>query len=177
MQPALLSHLTVDCDSIAEIEPAISFECLVEGKKLLANITHVEDNGEQFIYRISFSDGYVASFVAPMQGGKWQDKNLASPYAKAIADDLNAFCGFLPSRPPLCLRLKGEKESFNVWVVPFVFKADHYSVFYKGDYHFDVRRTGVWEASSVRTDAIINREIASIVCKNLGKQVLQPELF
>lgn len=177
MQPTFLSNLTVDCDNITPLVPVIEFDCVVDGKKLSAKITHHEDNGLQFIYHISFSDGYSASFVAPIQGGKWQDESLASPYAKAIADDLNAFCGFFPTKPPICIRLKSEKEAFNVWVVPHVFKAQQYSVFYKGDYRFDVRKLSIWEANTVRTYGDVNREIAALVCKNIEKRLLQLQLF
>lgn len=177
MQPVLLSHLTVDCEKIIKISPAIEFECVVEGKNLKAKLTHQEDNGLQFIYHISFSDGHTALFVAPIHGGKWQDENFASPYARAIEDDLNAFSGFLPSKPPFCIRLKGSREAFNVWVLPHVFKPHHYSVSYLGDYRFDLRKTRLWEASSVRTDTSINEEIASIVCKSIEQRIVQPQLF
>lgn len=172
-----LSHLTVNCDTVTDILYAIEFTCVVEGKKLLASITHQEDNGVQFIYRIRFSDGHTASFVAPMQGGKWHHENFASPYAKAIQDDLNAVCGFLPGKPPFCIRLKGEKDAFNVWVVPHVYKPFHYAVFYKGDYQFDVRKTKVWEANSVRENSYINQEIAAIVCRNVEEKLGQPQLW
>lgn len=177
MQLPLLSELTVNCDAVTKIFPAIEFECVMEGKSLVAKLTHQEDNGFQFIYHISFSDGHSASFVAPMQAGNWHQEDFASPYAKAIRDDLDAICGFLPARPPICIRLKGEKEPFNVWVVPHVYKAFHYSVFYKGDYQFDVRRAKVWEAKSVRDNSYINGEIASLVCRNIEKRLLQPELL
>ncbi len=177
MQTTVDKQLTVDCEKITQIFPAIEFECMVEGKKLLAKITHQEDNGIQFIYHISFSDGYTASFVAPIQAGSWYDEKLASPYATAIKNDLNAFCGFLPAKPPFCIRLKSERESFNVWIVPHVRKALHYGVFYKGDYRFDVRKEGKWEANSLRENSFINDEIAAIVCQNIEKRMLQPVLF
>lgn len=176
MQTAREKRFTVDCENIIRIDPAISFECQVHGKRLLANITHQEDNGLQFIYHISFSDGHAATFVAPIEGGKWYDEKLASPYAQAIKDDLNAFCGFLPAKPPVCIRLKSNREAFNVWIVPQV-KPLHYTVFYKGDYRFDVRKSGGWEANSVREGSIIDDEIAAIVCQNIDRRILQPTLF
>lgn len=177
MQTTVVDLLTVDCENITTIDPEIVFDCEVEGKKLKAKITHQEDNGLQFIYHIHFSDGHSASFVAPIEGGKWYDEKLASPYAKAIRNDLNAFCGFLPAKPPICVRLKSEKESFNVWVVPHVMKALHYGVFYKGDYRFDVRKINGWEANSVREGSVIDGEIAAIVCQNIEQRILQPQLF
>jgi hypothetical protein len=171
MQSTTLSSLTVEGKNIRPLYPSISFDCVVEGKKIKAKITHQEDNSFQFIYHIAFSDGYAASFVAPLEGGKWHDESLASPYAKAIASDLNAFCGFLPSKPPFCIRLKSEKEAFNVWVVPHVYKTNRYAVYYKDDYRFDVRnKKGVWEASSVRTNSDIDGEIAALVCKNIDQR-------
>ena len=177
MQLPLLSELTVSCDTITEISPAIEFETVVEGKRVKASITHQEDNGLQFIYRITFSDGYSASFVAPMQAGQWHNEELASPYAKAVRDDLNAICGFLPGKPAFCIRLKSEKEAFNVWIVPHVFKPRHYTVFYKGDYRFDLRKDKVWQAKSVRENSDINQEIAALVCRNIDERILQPELW
>jgi hypothetical protein len=174
MQVPRLSELSVHCDKITPIEPAILFECTVEGKKLKAKITHQEDNGLQFIYHIAFSDGHKAAFVAPMEGGRWHDETLASPYAKAIHDDLNAVCGFLPRKPPFCIRLKSEKESFNVWVVPYITRENQYSVFYKGDYRFDVRKAKLWEAKSVRENSFIDQEIASIVCRNIDSRKMLP---
>lgn len=177
MQISLLSDVTVNCESIIAIEPPVEFDCVVEGKKLKAKITHQEDNGIQFIYHIAFSDGHTASFVASIQGGTWNDGSFASAYAKAIHDDLNAFCGFVPRKPPIAIRLKGEQGAFNVWVVPHVFKPQHYYVFYKGDYRFEVRKTKVWEAKTVREGTVINQEIAAIVCKNVEQRLLQPQLL
>ncbi|HEV7334133.1 MAG TPA: hypothetical protein VGN63_24080 [Flavisolibacter sp.] len=177
MQSTVENLFTVDCENITRIDPAIEFECRIDTKKLTAKITHQEDNGFQFIYHISFSDGHAASFVAPIEGGKWYDEKLASPYAKAIKDDLNAFCGFLPAKPPVCIRLKSERESFNVWIVPHVMKPLHYSIFYKGDYRFDVRKGANWEANSVRDSSVIDGEIAAIVCQNIDRRILQPILF
>lgn len=170
MQTPFLSDFTVNCDAIKELFPPIDFYCVVEGKTLKASITHVEDNGLQFIYRIGFSDGHTASFVASMEGDKWHDDKFASPYAKAIHDDLNAFCGFSAKKPPFAIRLKSEKEAFNVWIVPHLFKAFHYTVFYKGDYRFDLRRTNGWEAQSVREASSIDHEIAALVCKNIEQR-------
>ena len=177
MQNPLLSTITVNCESITPILPPVQFDCIVDGKKLKAKITHQEDNGFQFIYHIAFSDGHAACFVASMQGGKWNDGTFASAYAKAIHDDLNAFCGFLPRKPPIAICLKTEQEAFNVWVVPHVFKAQHYYVFYKGDYRFEVRKTKVWEAKTVREGTLINQEIAAIVCRNIEQRLLQPQLL
>lgn len=177
MQTTQEKRFTVDCENIIRIDPAITFECQVDGKRLLAKITYQEDNGIQYIYHISFSDGHAASFVAPIEGGKWYDEKLASPYAKAIKDDLNAFCGFLPSKPPVCIRLKSNREAFNVWIVPQVMKSLHYTIFYKGDYRFDVRKGNGWEANSVRENSIIDKEIAAIVCQNIDQRILQPVLF
>lgn len=170
MQISLLHQMSVRCDNITQLEPAIPFDCVVEGKKLRATVTHVEDNGQQFIYRIRFSDGHAASFVAPMEAGQWLNESLASPYARAIADDLNAFCGFMPPKPPFCIRLKSETEAFNVWVLPHVLRNGQYSVYYKGDYRFDVRKVKTWEAKSVRENSDINQEIASIVCRNIDER-------
>jgi hypothetical protein len=177
MQLPILSHLSVHCEKVTPLEPVITFDCLVEGKKLKASITHQEDNGLQFIYHISFSNGHSASFVAPLEAGAWHDEKLASPYAKAIEQDLQAFCGFLPQKPPFAIRLKSEKESFNVWVVPHVYKRDYYTIFYKGQYRFDIRRTGQWEAKSVREGHFIDDEIAAIVCRNLGQRSPQLQLL
>lgn len=177
MQLPLLSNMAVSCDKITPLDPPIAFDCIVEGKKLKATITHQEDNGVQFIYHISFSDGYAATFVAPMEAGAWHDEVLASPYAKAIQDDLNAFCGFLPQKQPFAIRLKSEKEAFNVWIVPHVFKRHHYAIFYKGKYRFDLRKTKVWEAKSVREGHFIDEEIAAISCRNIEQRILQPQLL
>ncbi|MBB1284304.1 hypothetical protein HRH25_07970 [Flavisolibacter sp. BT320] len=178
MQTTHEKRFTVECEYITPINPVIAFECQVDGKRLQAKITHQEDNGIQFIYHISFSDGHAATFVAPMEGGKWYDEKLASPHAKAIKDDLNAFFGFLPSKPPVCIRLKSNREAFNVWIVPQIRKSLHYNVFYKGDYRFDVRKgNNGWEANSVREGSFIDSEIAAIVCQNIDQRILQPELF
>jgi hypothetical protein len=177
MQLPLLSHVSVRCETVTPIIPAISFDCMVEGKKLKATITHQEDNGLQFIYHISFSDGYSATFVAPLEAGAWHEEGLASPYAKAIGLDLQAFCGFLPQKPPFAIRLKSERESFNIWVVPHVYKAGHYTIFYKGEYRFDLRRTKQWEAKSVRENNFIDDEIAAIICRNISQRSPQLQLL
>jgi hypothetical protein len=177
MQFPLLSNLAVSCDKITPLEPAVPFDCVVDGKKLKATITHQEDNGIQFIYHISFSDGYTATFVAPLEAGSWHEEALASPYAMAIRDDLNAFCGFLPQKPPIAIRLKSHKEAFNVWVVPHIYTQHQYAVFYKGTYRFDLRNTKIWEAKSVREGHFIDEEIASLVCRNIEQRMMQPQLW
>jgi hypothetical protein len=177
MQLPLLGQLSVKCDTVTQLLPPIEFDCMVEGKKLKARITHQEDNGLQFIYHIAFSDGHSAAFVAPLEGGNWHSRDFASPYARAIQEDLHAFCGFVPTRPPFAIRLKSNKEAFNVWVVPHVAMSSHYAVFYKGDYQFDLRKTKQWEAKSVREISDINQEIALLVCKNIERRILQPQLF
>lgn len=177
MQLPLLSDVSVSNDRITPIEPAIPFDCVVEGKKLKAKITHQEDNGVQFIYHVSFSDGHKATFVAPTEAGAWHNEALASPYTKVIMDDLNSFSGFLPQKPPFAIRLKSEREAFNVWVVPHVNRQRYYAVFYKGEYRFDLRKAKQWEAKSVRDGNFIDQEIASIVCKNIELRILQPQLL
>lgn len=177
MQLPLLSNVSVSNERITPIIPAIIFDCEVDGKKKRARITHLEDNGIQFIYHISFSDGHAATFVAPQEAGAWHDDALASPYAKAIRNDLNAFSGFLPQKPPFAIRLKSEKEAFNVWIVPHVTRRQHFAVFYKGNYRFDLRKTKQWEAKSVREGSFIDQEIASIACKNIEQRILQPVLL
>lgn len=168
MQATLLSNMTVRCDRIVTVCPAIEFDCLIEGKKCRARITHIEDNGLQYIYHIGFSDGYSATFVASMESDKWLDDATSSKYALAIKDDLNAICGFSAKKPPFCIRLKNEKEdTFNVWIVPHGYKSYHYSVFYRGDYRFDVRKSKTWEARSVRENHDVNQQIAAIVCRNI----------
>jgi hypothetical protein len=112
-----------------------------------------------------------------LEAGAWHSETLASPYSKAIQDDLNAFSGFLPQKPPFAIRLRSEKEAFNVWVVPHVTRCLYYAVFYKGLYRFDLRRTKQWEAKSVREESFIDGEIASIVCKNIEQRILQPQLL
>lgn len=173
MQATLLGNMTVHCDAITAIHPAIVFDCVVEEKRLKATLTHQEDNGIHFIYHISFSDGYTAAFVASMESDKWLDDAPFSKYALAIKDDLNAICGFLPKKPPFCIRLKNEKgEAFNVWIVPHVYKSCHYSIYYRGDYRFDVRKANTWEVRSVRDNRNINQEIAAMVCKNIDQRML-----
>jgi hypothetical protein len=173
MQATLLGNMTVCCDNIVTIHPAIEFDCVVEGKKCKARITHQEDNRLQFIYHITFSDGYAASFVASIESDKWLDDAVSSKYAIAIKDDLNAICGFAPKKPPFCIRLKNDKEeAFNVWVVPHGFKPFHYSVFYRGDYRFDVRKSKSWEVRSVRENSDVNQQIATIVCRNIDQRVM-----
>jgi hypothetical protein len=175
MSAAIYSPVTVGCENIKQVVPAIEFFCDVDGRVLKASLTHVEDNGVQFIYHISFSDGHVGSFMAPLEAGRWYDEGLSSAYAKAIHDDLNAFCGFLLNKPPFCIRLKSEKEAFNVWIVPSR-KTAHYSVYYKGDYRFELRKKDCWEVNSVREGAFIDEAIASIVCKNIDRRI-SPLLF
>jgi hypothetical protein len=177
MQLPLLSSVKVSCDTILPLTPTIFFDCQVDGKKLKAEITHQEDNGIQFLYHISFSDGHSATFVAPMEARAWHMDDLASPYANAIKDDLNAFFGFLPQKPPFPIRLKSDKEAFNVWIVPHVYQQHHYAIFYKGVYRFDLRKTSVWEAKSVREESFIDGEIASLVCKNIEQRIREQQLF
>lgn len=175
MQTSLFCKLVVSAENLIELPLPIAFDCMVKGKKLKASITHLEKNTAHYIYHISFSDGHTASFVAPREGGKWHDERFASPYARAIADDLNALCGFLPVKPPFSIRLKNDREAFNVWVVPYNSRDGYYSIFYKGHHQFDLRKTNVWEAKEAGKNADYNQEIAAIACKNIEQRMLQLE--
>jgi len=154
--------MPVTTNEVTAVVPTIAFPCSVKGKALTATLTHVEENDHHYIYHVSFSDGYSSQFLCLEDDcafGSWIDlkgesnRTRTDPcYAKAIADDLNALCGFsLNSEIHLIVLDLPHERNVNAWVLQDGSEPSIYSVYYKNDYRFTLERVGKsWKAYSRR---------------------------
>lgn len=154
--------------------PTIRFECQVSGKKLIAEVVTQVNNLTQFDFMARFSDGFEDIFQHDPTRGIWKAlRDKKSAYLRKIKDDLAALRFYQPNRHYLNFRHQVGQEPVNIWVFETLpedgFKV--YSVYYKGDYRFDMKKIfGVWYARSVRQDA---RPIDGILVDKIGEMIDQ----
>lgn len=155
--------------NLVEVVPHIEFDCTVNGKDLLATVTHKEDCGAQTSYLVCFSDGHQDLYVPgdeQVHEGFGRTKHLDA-YEEAVYDDLCVIPLLAEGASSLCLRVHEEgEESFNVWIRE---RKGYYSTFYKGQYQFTLcRHSGQWLASTIRKKGyVINQQLARLVSRHL----------
>lgn len=161
-------------NNLISIVPPIEFPCVVNGKRLVARITHEEDNPVSFAYYISFSDGYKASFFSiEHELGFYEEGKGYSDYAKAVAGDLKCIAGFRLDKELYCIPMGESGENKNIWIKQDSESELQYSVYSPGDettFRFCVikRESKGWIAGhpnpkEILTDA--DNILATKVCK------------
>jgi hypothetical protein len=144
MSNKFVSIQKIMSENLTHIVPPIEFPCTVNGKRLTAKITHEEDNPINFVYHVSFSDGYKSSFHSiEHELGFYEDGKGNSDYVKGIRADLKCICGFSLDRELYCLTMDESGEGYNVWI-----KQDDDSISYsiysaglKNHFRFKVKKT------------------------------------
>ena len=162
----------LNTNKITALVPSIDFPCVVNGKRLTASITHIEDNAYQAMFHIRFSDGYSSKFFAT--GGEhypWADESKSWDYVMAIESDLNAL-GILSPKQEVYLIVTDTlgKEDVNVWIKQSLTEPKKYSVYYLDDYRFTIERAkGGWNVYDIRNGRKqpIHSELAQMVCKHI----------
>lgn len=161
---------------MTEVTPHITFACIVNGTKLTASLTHLEDTGVLTLYHVSFSDGHRGAYApgdASMQGGTAQSRTR-DKYHAAIASDLCIIHTFLKMRERSLTNFRVyEKggESFNIWIYEL---RGYYSVYYKSGYQFTLRKRDRWEVSTKKEKGIvINQQLASLISQHLDRHWLK----
>lgn len=159
---------------ITEVIPHIEFSCLVKGRKLTASLNHLEDTGTATLYHVSFSDGHTDAYLpsdAEGHGGNGQ-KGPHDAYEEAISSDLYLIATIIKTHKAgiTTFRVYGEGgENFNVWLCE---QRGNYRVYYKGAYHFTLRKRNLWEVSTKREKGYrINQELASLISNHLDSRL------
>lgn len=167
MQTLLFSHLL-------ELRPQISFTCIVGGKELRATLTHKEATGVQTLYHVRFSDGHVDSYVAGDVEAKkgFVRTRIADAYEEAIFDDLCVVHHMEKGSWFISIRVCEEgAESLNVWIRE---KSGYYSVYYKGQYQFTLRKKDHWESGTMREKGyVVNGRLAKLLADYLDEHAMK----
>lgn len=129
-------------DNLTPVIPALQFPCIVRGRALTARLTDIEDHPINFVYHVSFSDGYKSSFCSIEHEIGFVDENpQEKAYANAIREDLKSIAGFSLDREFYCIPMNKNSTGANVWVKQDLDKPNTYSIYNKGEYCFTVAKT------------------------------------
>ena len=150
--------------------PDISFPCKVNGKKMIARYLGEENHPEDTVFKFSFSDGHETSF----RRGEFYDwidttTGRGSLYLEGVYGDLPNMYGFAAGCTGSCFTVDKDHSFFNVFVFDVTrSNGDHIkTVYYKGDYRFDLKLIGgVWKARTSRSIEVadmIDDEMATLV--------------
>lgn len=164
-------------NSMTSVVPPIEFPCIVNGRKLSARLTHIEDNPVSFVYYVSFSDGYKTSFYSiEHELGFYEEGKGNSAYAKGIRGDLKSICGFRLDDELYCFPMDESGEGKNVWIKQDPDEREKYSVYtpsQESTYRFTVvRKDGKWLAGHINRKHILtdaDNILAANVCKFIDK--------
>jgi|GEM_PF-5607154 len=159
---------------IVELTPHISFPCLVNGEELTATVTHLENTGVQTLYHVRFSDGHQDAYVPgdeQVREGFGRTRTL-DKYEEAVYEDLCVIQQVEKGYPFISVRVGEEGgESFNVWIRE---KKGYYSVYYKGQYQFTLRKRERWESGTMRERGyVINGRLAKLLVNYLEQYVIK----
>ena len=155
---------------LTEVVPHIRFDCIVNGKKLTASLTHLEDTEVLTLYHVSFSDGHQDAYL-PADADVRQRTGrprAREAYEASIYSDLSILQTFIKTNKKgvtnfRVYELRG--ESFNVWLYE---QRGFYSVYYKGEYRFTLRKRLGWEVgTNGEKGVVINQQLASLISKQL----------
>lgn len=170
----LHSMQTVLFNRLVELSPTISFPCMVNGIALTATITHKEIMNLQTLYHIQFSDGHKNNYVAgdaEMKDGFGRTRT-PDTYEEAVFEDLCVVKYMEKGSWYINVRVaEVEGASYNVWIRE---KGGYYSVYYKGQYQFTLRKKEVWESGTMRERGyVVNGRLAKLLVDYLEKHYLQ----
>ena len=160
--------------SLVALRPQISFSSTINGKELLATLTHKEAIGAQILYHVLFSDGHADAYAVgdlEVQEGFGRTRTMDA-YEEAIFGDLCVLKHLEKGGPFVNLRVceKGG-ESFNVWIRE---KSGYYSVYYKGQYQFTLRKKDGWQSGTVREKGYaVNERLAKLLADYLEEHLLK----
>ena len=147
----------------------IEFPVLLKDRKLTASVLWFEDNPVQYIYRISFSDGYEDTFCLTDEGKIVGDNlNESKPYAHAIRSDIGNVIGLNTDNFYHIFQETIDGVKTNVWVIE---KKDennntYFGVYYTNGYQFELRKVEdqwIYSTRSQAPDSKIDTDVAKKV--------------
>ncbi|RYG53874.1 MAG: hypothetical protein EOO01_03190 [Chitinophagaceae bacterium] len=142
--------------------PSISFPCMVRGRELTAEVITEAVKPGKYNFNTRFSDGFCDTFSHDEISGTWAAvKGGQKSYLEKIQDDLSVLRNYQVGRHYLCFLHTIHGKPTNVWVFEtqridgYMMYSSRgckcYSVFYNGDYRFDIQKiNGAWEGKTVR---------------------------
>jgi hypothetical protein len=155
---------------MTEVIPHINFTCLVNGTKLTASLTHLEDTDVLTRYHVTFSDGHKDAFVPGDAEGHQGIKGTKGrdAYEKAISSDLCIIETLITMKERALTNFRVYEsggKSFNVWLCE---RQGYYNVYYNGAYRFTLRKRDRWEVGTRgEKGLVVNQQLASLVSKHL----------
>jgi hypothetical protein len=136
----------------------------------MATVTHTEYTGIQMLYRVQFSDAHLDAY-APRDGEVREGFGRTSTmdnYEEAIFDDLCVIQQREKEGLYMNIRVCEEGgEGFNVWMGK---KGSHYSVYYKGQNQFTLRKRVRLECGTMQEKGyVINGWLAKLLADYLDE--------
>jgi hypothetical protein len=165
--------------------PPIKFECSIRGKELIAEVVAKEIDAGHFNFNTRFSDGFEDTFIHDDEVGIWKAvRDKEADYLERVKDDLSALLSYQVDRHYLTFRYKIGDELVNIWVFEtqredgyMVYSSSGcktYVVYYKGDYRFEIKKTGcAWYAKTVRqvNPEIIDENLVATIGKMIDTRI------
>lgn len=137
----------------------VSFPVTVNGKELTAEVLGSEYHPIHFVYRVVFSDGFEDSFYILENGFVEGNKKHATPYAKALREELPNMISWFEGMFIGVFQYIINGVKANVWVIESESEeGEHvFTVRYNNDYRFELKKKNDrWLSRTVRK---VNPEI------------------
>jgi len=152
----------------------VTIKCVVNGKKLLAQILGETDDPIQHGFMIQFPDGASFEAIAGEDADGWVvSEERYEPYLLAIQDELKSFlavmCGDWYK-----FEITLDERNLLIWVAYREGDDYPYCVHFDGDYQFHLKEGKPnWESMAVRMmdPAPIDQEIVRKVVYELQKRI------
>lgn len=162
----------INYPGIIRFKEPVTIKCIVNGKKLMAELIGHTDDPIQYGFLIKFSDGiYVEATMT--ENGYWFIDNVKyRHYVLAIDKNLRDFIGVI-NGDWYKFEIGNDSSLKLVWVSINPENKNEYTVYFEGDYQFHLRKTNSgWKNESVREGArAVNQVIANQVVKELEKKI------
>ncbi|KAA9037123.1 hypothetical protein FW778_16970 [Ginsengibacter hankyongi] len=153
----------------------VTIKCVVNGKKMLAEILGETKNPVQYGLMITFSNGVSFEAITSEDDGGWVvSEERYGPYLLAMQNELKSFLAVMHEDWYKFEITHGERNML-VWVAYREGDDYPYSIHFDGDYQFNLKEGKPnWESISVRMidPAPIDREIVHKVVHECKKEFI-----
>ena len=157
-------------------EEPVTIKCVVNGKNLLAKIIAETNDPVQQGFVIKFSDGIVLRATGCEDSDMFEtDNNLHAAYLDAIQQELRGFLMVMHG-DWYKFEISHNNQELLIWISANYEKEYSYTVYFNGDYQFDLReKDGVWESRSVRivNPNSVDAGIVDLIVKELKEKINQ----
>jgi len=162
----------INYPGIIPFKEPVTIKCIVNGKRLMAEIIGQTDDAIQFGFIVKFSDGICVEATISENGYWCVDNVKYRHYVLAIDKNLRDFIG-VKNGDWYKFEIGNDASLKLVWVSVNHENKNEYTVYFEGDYQFHLRKTNSgWENESIRVGAkAVNQVIVSQVVKELEKKI------